>query len=486
MIPIILCGGSGTRLWPLLNQKAFYKLINRQSLLEMTLDRLKKFNPLLIVSVEEQKDHLQKVLKNYKTAQVIYEPCAKNTAVSIALACFLLKEKQKESHIIGVFPADHYIDKKLKFQNLLAKGVKIAKKENKIVTFGCPPSHNSSAYGYIKINNKLKKSSVFKATAFIEKPKAEKVKQLLKNGSLWNSGIFISPVNLLVHYFEKYLPQIWNEMIDLKKQNIYQSGLSFASDPSTSTKGQPHKTEKQEFSKETSKFIDLLNPIYKKFKPISFDKGVMENIRDYLCIPCDVGWTDLGSWERIADWNQKFPGKLNNKGETLEKNSKGNFVFSAEKKSFGLVGVQNQLIINSSDGLLIADKKRLKDISSISKQISQTKKTKWIKKPWGAYRVLLEQELFKYKELKVNPRSQLSYQSHKKRSEHWIIRKGLAEVLIEGKIQKLSPNKHIFIDQGIKHRLKNPTNQPLLVLEIQIGHCLEEDIIRYKDDYGRA
>ena len=483
MIPIILCGGSGTRLWPLINQKVFYKFINNQSLLEITLDRLKKFKPLFIVSVEEQKEHLEKNFQNYKSAQIIYEPFAKNTAVSIALACFLLKEKRND--IVGIFPADHYIDKKSKFQNLLAQGTKTAKKENKIVTFGIPPSHNSSSYGYIKINSKLKKSSAFKATAFIEKPTAIQAKALINRGSLWNSGIFISPINLLIHYFEKHLPHLWNKIIGIKDQNIYCSCLNFESICASSLQ-KMELPRKRKSSKEISKFKhNQIHSIYKNLKPVSFDKGIMENIKDYLCIPCDVGWTDLGSWEKIAEWNQKFSGKLNNKAKITEKTSQGNFVFSSEEKHFGLVGIKNQLIVNGSGGFLIANKKELKNIDSISPELDKKKQAEWIKKPWGAYRVLMEKEFFKYKELKVNPKSQLSYQSHKKRAEHWIVMKGSAEVVIEGKTKKLSANEHIFIDQGVRHRLKNPTSRPLLVLEIQIGHCLEDDIIRYKDDYGR-
>ena len=443
MIPIILCGGSGARLWPLKNQKVFYKFFNNQNLLEITLDRLKKFNPPLIVSVKEHKHNLEKTLKRHKNIKVIYEPLAKNTATSIALACFLLKEQKRGKNIMGIFPSDHYIDKKLKFQSLLSTGIKIAKKENKIVTFGIPPNYNSASYGYIKTNNKLKKTKALKATAFIEKPTALKATILINKGSLWNSGIFIAPVDILIHYYEKYLPNLWKEIACIKKQNK----LS----------------------------------LYKKFKPISFDKGIMEHVKDYLCLPCDVGWMDLGSWEKLAEWNQKSSRKLNNKAKVIETNSHGNFIFSSEEKNFNLVGIKNQMVINSSEGLLITDKKNK---NSISKELHTTKK--WINKPWGAYRVLMKQKPFKYKELKVNPKSQLSYQSHKQRAEHWIVMEGSAEVVRGGKIKKLKPNQHIFIDQGVKHRLKNPTNSPLFVLEIQRGQCSEKDITRYKDDYGRS
>ena len=494
MIPIILCGGSGTRLWPLINQKVFYKLTKEQSLLEMTLDRLKKFKAPLIISVEDHKTILEKTLKKHKNIQIIYEPLAKNTAASIALACFLLQKNHKSKELIGIFPADHYIDKKSKFQNLLAKAVKTAKKENKIVTFGIPPTQASSSYGYIQAGNKLKKSDVFKAAAFIEKPNTAQAKTLIKRGSLWNSGIFISPVHLLIHYFEAWLPNLWDE---IKKIQFEASSPPFYT-PSKHKSPQALIEEKQ--LKQTQPIESKnIHSIYKKIKAVSFDTGIMENIEDYLCIPCDAGWTDLGSWEKISEWNQKFPGKLNNPAKTFEKNSKGNFVFSTKEKSFALAGIKNQIIINAEGGLLIADKKHMKNIDVIRKTVhkKQTKDTNaansskkkqrlWIKKPWGAYQVLMEQKFLKYKKLKVNPKSQLSYQSHNKRAEHWIILEGQAEVTIADKIKKLKLNEHIFIDRGIKHRLKNPAKQTLLVLEVQIGHCLEEDITRYKDDYGRV
>ena len=369
MIPIILCGGSGTRLWPLINQKAFYKFIDKQSLLEITLNRLDKFEQPLIVSVEDQKKSLEKALKNYKNIQIVYEPFAKNTAVSIALACFILRKKEEK--IVGIFPADHYIEKSSKFQKFLAKGAKLAEKENKIVTLGIAPSHNSSSYGYIKTSvkdksydlsypltaidsklktisqtqnnkthrslnkNRMKNFSSFKATAFIEKPTSSKAKTLIKAGSLWNSGIFISPVGLLIQYFESYLPTLWNKITDIKdihlscfesaNQPLFEDLNSQSARPQTPQQESPQK--KLRPLKKSSMKHSSLHSLYKGLKPISFDKGIMENIKDYLCIPCDVGWTDLGSWEKLSEWDRKFPKKLNNKAETLKKKFKRKFYF---------------------------------------------------------------------------------------------------------------------------------------------------------------
>ena len=451
MIPIILCGGEGSRLWPI--KKLFYPLFDKHNLLEMSLKRLQNFNPALIVSVEELRTNVEKTLenKNYNT-EVIYEPIAKNTAVSIALACHFLKKKYQFKGIVGIFPSDHFIGKVPKFQKLISLGIQTAQKENQIVTFGIRPSSPSSNYGYIKIEQKddnRNQTAVKKAFGFIEKPKISQSSFLLKEGCLWNAGIFLSPLNLLIKYFEKHLPHLWESLIDAKDHTIHS--------------------------------------VYKNLKPISFDRGIMENIDQFLCLPFEVDWSDLGSWDKITDWNQNFPGRLNNKALVFQKKSKGNFIFSSEEKPIGLLDINNNLIIQDEKGLLIAGKKRTdKDIQYIHKEF-QKQKSRWIKTPWGSYAVIKKEDFFKYKQLKIRAGQQLSYQSHQKRKEHWLVVEGQAEAIVDGVKKKLQRHEHLFIDQGVKHRLKNPTDQMLTVLEIQIGTYLEEDdIVRYEDDYGRS
>ena len=441
MIPIVLCGGLGARLWPLLKKKPFYNFFKTENLMDKCLKRLEGFEPLFVVSTEELKTDLEKTLKNYK-AQVIYEPVGKNTAVSIALACHLLS-KNKKKEIVGIFPSDHFIEKELKFQKLLSKAIQLAKKEHKIITFGIPPSNPCSAYGHIQMESK-NQNSVKKAIAFLEKPSITQSAGLIKKGALWNSGIFIAPLELLIEYFKTHLPQLWEQILNLKDNSI--------------------------------------SSTYKQLSPISFDKGIMENIKDYFCLRCDVGWHDLGSWDRIAVWDQKFPGKLNNKACAVEKDAKSNFIFSSESKSIAVIGSKNNLVINGGNGLLISKKGQSESVKQLNFE-----KTGWRKKPWGWDRILLKEEYFQYKQLKIEPGHQLSYQSHKHRKEHWLIVEGQAEVLINDIKKTLQSNEHIFIEKGVKHRLKNSTDSSILVLEIQVGHCFdEEDIIRYEDDYGRV
>ena len=452
MLPILLSGGSGTRLWPLFNQKIFYNFFGANNLMCISLDRLKRFEPILIVSNESFKSDIEEIFKRkkYKT-DVIYEPESKNTAASIALACYLLSKKKKQSKkIVGVFPSDHFIGQEQKFQKYISIGIQIAQEENQLVTFGIPPQFPSSSYGYIKVAKtckKIQKISIKKGVGFVEKPSLSKSSDFLKKGYLWNSGIFLSPLHLLIQYFEMFLPDLWEKILRLEKHSI--------------------------------------QSVYQNLKSVSFDKGIMEQINSYFCLPCDIDWMDLGSWDRLSDWDRKFPGKLNNKAKKREKNSKNNFIFSSENKTIGLIGIKNSLIINSEKGLLITKKHKSENVKVLTAKL-QKQKTEWVKKPWGAYRVVKKEDCFKYKELKIKAGHQLSYQSHKKRKEHWIVTKGQIEVVIEGKTKKLKTNDHLFIDQKTKHRLKNPTNQTAFVLEIQMGSYLEEDdIIRYKDDYGR-
>ena len=458
MIPLILCGGFGTRLWPIAENKPFYNFFG-QSLLEKSLHRLKKFEPFLIVSVENLKGVLEETLreKDYKT-EILYEPESKNTAVSVALACRLLSLRQKEEEIIGIFPSDHFIGQELRFQNFVSTGLQVAREKQKIVTFGFSPDRACSDYGYIKVRNigkEINGFSIKQAVAFVEKPELSQSVSLAKEGYLWNSGIFLSPVKLLIQYFSNYLPHLWTQILCVKKD------------------------------------FKSLHSIYQNIEPVSFDKGIMENLREYLCLPCDVAWSDLGSWNRMADLDQRFPGSLKNKACLFSKASKGNFVFSSTDKPIGLIGIKDTVIVQGEKGLLIADKKEegqwLKSISEEFKKQNLEQKGEWVKKPWGAYRVTMREGEFKCKELKVRPGHQLSYQSHKKRSEHWLVISGLAEVTLEGKKYQLKVNEHIFIDRETKHRLKNPAKTPLFLLEIQRGSYLEEDdITRYQDDYGRS
>ncbi len=588
MIPVILCGGSGSRLWPISDEKLFYNFFDSQSLLDISLKRLEAFESPLIVSQESLKTSAESVVKNNSpSADRIYEPLLRNTAVSFALACHFLRQRRRAQSLIGLFPADHFISQELDFQKLVAAGSQIAQEKGQIVAFGSAPRFPSSDYGYIKVQNNtssLNGVSFQTAIGFVEKPSLSESESLIQEGCLWNFGIFLGSLGVFIQHFENYLPDLWREICSIK----------------------------EDFSN--------ISSAYQKLNPLSFDKGIMEKISSYICLPCDVGWFDLGSWDRLADWEREFPGKLQNRARVIRQEAEGSFVFSSIDRNIGLAGAKNLLVIQGEKGLLIAKKgagrdmkklaesfnrpahpadkkgmdqkicrpglknpfilgakkgakshklgesfgcwrpmtqgpppghtaiktgesfsgkikgwmkiipqklarlsnrsgwrspfniglpqnlarlsnregfkdRRLKPQSLGAKALRQKAKgsagmgedaPRWAVKPWGAYRVLMERDGFKYKELKVLPGQQLSCQSHKKRVEHWIVAVGQAEIILEGRRFPLKANEHIFIPQGAKHRLKNPAKKDLILLEIQMGSELDEnDIVRYADDYGR-
>lgn len=461
MIPIVLCGGESTRLWPI--KKLFQLRFEKQNLLQKTLKRLQTFETPLIVSTKDLKKYVEQSLESKE--KILYEPIARNTAVSIALACHSLKNKREV--LVGIFPADHFIGEESKFQKLLSLGIQTAKKENQMLTFGIKASSPCQAYGYIRIKkDAVKNSPVKKAFGFIEKPNKFEAESLLKEGCLWNSGIVLSPLSLLIQLFEKHLPLLWESLSHTKDR----------------------------FS------------LYQDLKPLSFDKALMEKMDQFLCLPLDIDWLDLGSWEKIAEKNQKFSSRLHNKAFVFQKNSKGNFVFSTKEKPIGLLDIHDSVIVQSEEGLLIASKKgidkniqhlykesqkhkpnqKTNQITTLQETPQETPKETPTETPWGSYTVIKKTGFFKYKELKIKPGHKLSLQSHQKRKEHWLVIRGQAEASIKGVKKTLHCNEHLFIDQGVKHCLKNPTDQMLIVLEIQIGSYLEEDdIIRHEDDYGR-
>ena len=461
MTPVILAGGQGLRLWPVSNDtqtKPFYRFF-QQSFMEMSLERLSSLPSPLIVASESMKTQTEQIAKKV-SAKTIYEPEAKNTAPAIALACHFLKNQKQGDKVVGIFPVDHYFHPREKFHKLISLGEQLALSENKIVTLGLPPNKPLPGYGYIKTKTLQKKENdicIWQSDSFVEKPDTHKAQELIKEGQcFWNSGIFIGAVNLFIKHFRERLPQLWRiiEGIPENLENIHYS--------------------------------------YKNIKAISFDKGIMEHISEYLVLSSNLQWRDLGSWDDIADLHEEKNIKLSAKSSVVSKDSQGNFVLSQENKPIGLIGLKDSLVINSKQGLLIAKRGKAQEIKEIVGSLKKLKKenseheNSIVLKPWGRYKTLYLSLPFKVKLLYINPGERLSYQSHKKRREHWIVISGSGELTLNGKIKKLKTDDSVLIPQEQKHRLKNTGNKELIVLEAQLGTlCVEEDIIRYEDDYNR-
>ena len=423
--------------------------------MEISQERLDNFPAPIIVTSESMKDQIEDTTTN--VGEIIYEPESKNTAPAIALVCHLLKNRKQENEVVGFFPVDHYFYPKETFYKLISFGEQLVQSEKQIVTLGLFPKNPSPGYGYIKTKGvHLKENDIqsWKSDSFIEKPDTRKAQNLIKEGNyFWNSGIFISSVDLLVKHFREYLPELWKAIETIPKN------------------------------------LKNIHHYYKDIEVISFDKGIMENINEYLVLSADLQWRDLGSWDDIADLHEEKNMKLFKEPFVVSKDTSGNFVFSQESEPIGLVGVKNSLVVRGTEGLFIAKRgksQEIKEIISCLKKQTLDHESSTVLKPWGRYETLYSSLSFKIKLLYINPGHQLSYQSHNKRTEHWIIVSGSGEVILNEKVQKLKAENYILIPQGLKHRLKNTGKKELIVLEAQFGTlCVEEDIIRHEDDYNR-
>jgi len=463
MIPVILSGGSGTRLWPVSRAKypkQFCELFD-DSLQTLTLKRLSRFgNPWIITSLA-LRDFTEKKAREagFDKVEVVYEPMGKNTAPAIALLCKLMELKGKANEVVGVFPADHLIEK----EDILTAAVELAQTcahENKVVTLGLKPTEPATGYGYIQTEklpyNYKKQMSSYSVLKFHEKPNLDLAKEFLRDGSYyWNAGIFIFPVKLMIELFEKYQPQIWDALSSLKAD------------------------------------LSNLKEIYASMPSISIDYAIIEKLtsKDLLCVPCNPGWSDVGSWDAVADvYNRSGRPR----GNPIEVRSKNNFVLPKEGKRYAFVGIDDVIVVDTEDALLISKKGETQDVKLVVDRLKKegskiVNEHVYEERPWGRFEILRDKNHYKSKVISVNPHQQFSYQSHNKREEHWIITAGVGEVTLDDKVIPVKTGTYVKIPLGAKHRMHNTGDTPLEFIEVQLGSYFgEDDIVRYQDDYNRV
>jgi len=464
MIPMILSGGSGTRLWPVSREsypKQFCEFYD-QSFLKDSITRVQKLGDPYVVTVETMKSLTWKLAQSVglKQENMIYEPMGKNTAAAVAYFCHVLKLRGLENEIAGVFPADHLITDVDAFVRAVNLAEDVAK-SGTVVTLGIVPRTPETGYGYIEVEDKvISKSGDVEAKAvkgFREKPNLETAKKFMNSGKhYWNAGLFVFQVNSMIANFEKYMPEMWRKI----------SGI------------------KPDFS--NAKYA------YATLEGVSLDYGIMEKLENQVCIPCDLGWSDVGSWDEIARLAEEFP-QLRADSQTLvfSEGASNNYTFSIRNKVIGLVGVEDLIVVDTPDALLITKKGSSQKVKELAQQIKAAGLTEatdhtFEVRPWGGFEVLSEQKEFKVKRVTVDPGQRLSYQSHAKRAEHWLIIKGQAKITLEEKTTDLKSGDSFQIPKGAKHRIANSGSEPLIFVEVQTGEYLgEDDIVRYQDDYSR-
>ncbi len=472
VIPVILCGGQGTRLWPL-SRKSFPKQfltissLNDRSLLQNTLKRLEGIKnliePILICNREHRFIVAEQMRKlNINSKSILLEPFGRNTAPAILLAALKSLEIEDNPHLL-ILSADHVIHNEKKFRDLIEIGISYSEKD-KLVTFGVIPRSPEIGYGYIKSEipfNPQKIEGLY-ISEFIEKPNLEKAKELIKDRCFtWNSGIFLFKAKTIINEIKHLNPNIYNSC----KKTFDKSFMDL------------------DFQRLDEKSFDSC-------PNISIDVAIMEHTNKGIVLPLDAKWSDIGSWKSVWENSKKDTNGNATKGNIVTQNTENCYLYSEQKLLVSL-GITDLLVIDTDDATLIADKNQSENIKKIVSelQIKNIKEASLHKKgfrPWGFYESILEDERWKVKIITVNPGAKLSLQMHHHRSEHWVVVQGTAEVEIDGEIFSLSENESTYVPLGSTHRLSNPSENLLKLIEVQSGTYLgEDDIVRLDDIYGR-
>ncbi len=465
--PVLLCGGAGTRLWPLSRRalpKQFLPLVSEFSLLQATLQRLRGLTQLSAPIVVCNNDHrflvadqLQEI--GITPASLILEPMARNTAPAVAMAAFAAIQRDSQAQLL-ILPADHTIGDVPAFHAAIMAAKPLAD-EGYMTAFGIVPDKPETGYGYIQQGEPL--ASGNKVANFVEKPNLERAEQFLASGDfLWNSGMYLFDAQLYLSELHLYQPEVHEaarlafERAEVDLDFLRADEASFAQSPS-----------------------------------ISLDYGVMEQTTRAAVVPADIEWNDIGSYVALWEIEPKDEEGNVGKGHVAFFDSSNNYV-RAEKQLVALLGVEDMIVVSTPDALLVTKKEHAQDIKKIvdrlrEEGLSQHDTHTKVFRPWGSYEGIERGERFQVKQLIVKPGGASSMQVHHHRSEHWVVVKGTAEVTLGEEKRLLSEDESIYIPLGIPHRIYNPGRIPMHFIEVQSGSYLEEDdIVRLDDNYGRG
>ncbi len=467
IIPVILSGGSGTRLWPLsrkLHPKQFIELMGKTTLFQEAILRLPESieNPLIICNEEHRflaAEQLRKINKEPKN--IILEPVGRNTAPAIALAA-LKSIKESEDAILLVLSSDHLIQDMDKFHQAIALATKQAE-QNKLVTFGISPNKIETGYGYIKANIS-KNKNYYDIDEFVEKPDYKTAKKYVDSGGyFWNSGMFMFKASVYLSELEKYEPEILSACQKSCQTESYD--LDFI------------RLNEQEFLKCPSQSIDY---------------AVMEKTKNASMVILDANWNDVGSWTALWDSQVKDNDDNLVVGDVILDKVSDTYVHSTSNRLVSVIGLSNLIVVDTQDAVLVTNKEHAQDVKNIVEKIKKSGRLesdqhRKIFRPWGYYDSIDRGEGFQVKRILVNPGQKLSLQKHNHRSEHWVVVKGKAQVTCGEKTFQLIENQSTYVSLGKVHRLENIEDTSLEIIEIQTGSYLgEDDIIRIDDDYERA
>ena len=401
----------------------------------------------------------------------MFEPVGRNTAPAIALACHLLLLEGRGLEVAGSFHSDHLIEDEETFLRAVRLAARCAA-AGQVATIGLWPHEASTALGYVEIGDEVfaredgaehgggedggakdgggEALTAYHVRGFREKPDAATARRFVDSGRfVWNAGMFLFRVDVMAGHFERLLPATWSAVRRIEPD------------------------------------LSNLAEVYAEIEPESIDVGIMERLDAQVSVPCDIGWSDVGSWDEVARYRPSAQ-------EVVEVDGGNNFVYAHGDKVYALVGVDDLLVVDTADALLVVRRGATQGVKEVVGRLREAGRSEGVDhsfevRPWGEFEVLRDTDRFKSKILRVDPGHQLSYQSHRHRSEHWVVVAGRPEVVLDGDVHALAPGAHIHIPQGARHRIRNPGGEPVEIVEVQLGDYFgEDDIVRYEDDYERS
>ena len=466
VIPVILCGGAGTRLWPLsreLYPKQLLALVDDYSLLQNTITRCAGHPDVtapMLVCNEEHRFLVAEQLREIEVeaSRIILEPEGRNTAPAVALAAHEAM-KTDDDAILVVLPSDHVIQKTALFLEALTTAIDLAK-DDALVTFGVVPDKPETGYGYIKKG--MATGAAFKVDKFVEKPDVATATEFFQSGLYyWNSGMFVFKASAYLKELAAQTPRIAEAM----------------------AKATANASADLDFTRVNAE-------AFKSSPADSIDYAVMEHTADALVVPLDAGWSDIGSWDALWQISEKDEHNNTLVGDAVVHGVEGSLVWS-ESRLVSVVGLKDVIVVETADAVMVASQDQAQDVKSIVNQLKSSGRIERtfhqkVYRPWGYYEGLDAGPAFQVKRLGVNPGASLSLQLHHHRAEHWVVVSGVATVTVGEKVFDLNPNESCYIPLETRHRLQNLTEEPLEIIEVQSGSYLgEDDIVRFEDNYGR-
>lgn len=476
LVPVIVCGGAGSRLWPVsrsAHPKPFIELPDGGSLIRKTYGRALALDSVAEVLTVTNRDLYFKTLDEYgaqsphfTNLSFVLEPFGRNTAAAVVMGASEVVRVHGPDAIILVLPADHLIERQEAFAQAVSTASELAR-EGWLVTFGVKPASAETGYGYIQRNSDKPLEGGYEVKGFVEKPALEVAKKYLASGEyFWNSGMFCFRAGTLLEEMALWAPQV-------------SSAVERCLVQSRGTLG------------ESSRCLHLDPKSFASVPDISIDFALMERSNKVAMVPCDMGWSDIGSWVAMSELSPADDQGNRIVGDAVLHASSNNYV-RVESRLAALVGVEDLIIVDTPDALLVAHKDHAQDIKVITAQLKKSGHRTHLDhmtvcRPWGAYTTLEEDLRFKIKRIVVKPQASLSLQMHHHRSEHWIVVSGTARVINNDREFLLNTNESTYIPAGHSHRLENPGVIDLVLIEVQSGDYLgEDDIVRFEDIYGRA